>query len=207
MMASRNHTIRAFTEQEYAKKVEETLPSSTMMSSFLKRNPKNGKPMAAVARRRAATKTHGTIIEHKAWESEGVVEHAQEAVSEAPQIRIIDGRVVLDEESLITSRQPDAIHREHIEETNMRITAASFRRKKAQKNKKWTIREDDSFYEGLSVFGTDFSIISNYIPGKTREQIKSKFKREERSNPTKIRLALTERKSMESSKFNTINEP
>ena len=58
------------------------------------------------------------------------------------------------------------------------------------KSDPWGEEETDRFYEALSMFGTDFFIISTLFPGKTRKMIKAKFVREERLDPPRINDAL-----------------
>ncbi|KAJ3472179.1 hypothetical protein NLG97_g11215 [Lecanicillium saksenae] len=54
----------------------------------------------------------------------------------------------------------------------------------------WTDDETELFYRGLSMFGTEFQMISHMFPGKQRRHIKLKFNREERYNPARIDAAL-----------------
>lgn len=44
--------------------------------------------------------------------------------------------------------------------------------------------------QALEQFGTDFELIQNLFPGRTRKQVKSKFKNEERLNPLRLSDAL-----------------
>lgn len=57
-------------------------------------------------------------------------------------------------------------------------------------NDRWTQQETDSFFAALRMFGTDFNMLSQMIPGKTRRQVKAKFIREERIDPCLIKSAL-----------------
>lgn len=40
--------------------------------------------------------------------------------------------------------------------------------------------------QGLKLFGTDFTLLTSILPGRTRKQIVSKFKKEVKINPSKI---------------------
>lgn len=42
-------------------------------------------------------------------------------------------------------------------------------------------------------FGTDLSMIQQLFPGRTRRQVKLKYKKEERQHPLRLREALTNR--------------
>lgn len=45
----------------------------------------------------------------------------------------------------------------------------------------------------MGQFGTDLSMIQQLFPGRTRRQVKLKYKKEERQHPSKLRDALTSR--------------
>lgn len=59
----------------------------------------------------------------------------------------------------------------------------------------WNDEETELFYRGLSMFGTEFQMISHMFPGKQRRHVKLKFNREERYNPARIDAALTGEKT------------
>lgn len=185
---------------------------SHILAHYLKKNPKNGIPMSNVKRKitnnhatrdSLTTATETVKRKHELVQDEDFKPDIKNSLSDAPQIRLIDGRIALDEESLVTSRQSEQIDRERVEETQKRITSASFRKKTIPRDR-WSAQEEKLLYEGLSVWGTDFGIISQYLKGKTREQIKNKFKKEEKIYPFKIRDALSERKSFDGSIFHSI---
>ncbi|WJX53600.1 hypothetical protein P8452_39579 [Trifolium repens] len=48
---------------------------------------------------------------------------------------------------------------------------------------KWSTRDTEKFYEAIRQFGTDFTMIQQLFPDKTRHQIKLKYKKEERQQP------------------------
>ncbi|KAI3789329.1 hypothetical protein L2E82_02122 [Cichorium intybus] len=58
---------------------------------------------------------------------------------------------------------------------------------------KWSKQDTELFYEAVQQFGTDLSMIKECFPGRTREQIKSKYKKEERQQPLRLNDALTTR--------------
>ncbi|KAK9942582.1 hypothetical protein M0R45_008236 [Rubus argutus] len=51
-------------------------------------------------------------------------------------------------------------------------------------------KDTELFYEGIEQFGSDFSMIAQLFPGRTRHQIKLKFKKEDRQNPLRINEAF-----------------
>ena len=122
------------------------------------------------------------------------------AAAAGPRVRMVNGKIVLDEASLVVTGavEPDDLSQlEHVEEshTERYITSASFWNK--QKPSKWNAIETAKFYEGLRVFGTDFEMIARLFPERTRRQIKLKFNREERSNKVRVDEALKQRKSLD----------
>ncbi|KAL5563052.1 hypothetical protein UlMin_032799 [Ulmus minor] len=58
---------------------------------------------------------------------------------------------------------------------------------------RWSKQDTELFYEAVRQFGTDFSMIQQLFPGRTRHQIKSKFKKEERQHPLLLSEAVTNR--------------
>ncbi|XP_044489260.1 uncharacterized protein LOC123213779 isoform X4 [Mangifera indica] len=58
---------------------------------------------------------------------------------------------------------------------------------------RWPKQDTELFYEAIGQFGTDLTMIQQLFPGRTRQQIKLKFKKEERKQPLKLNEALTNR--------------
>ncbi|XP_073151261.1 uncharacterized protein [Henckelia pumila] len=58
---------------------------------------------------------------------------------------------------------------------------------------RWSNQDTELFYEGVRQFGTDLSLIQQLFPGRTRRQVKLKYKKEERQQPLRLRDALTNR--------------
>lgn len=65
----------------------------------------------------------------------------------------------------------------------------------------WDDRATDLFYQGMTMFGTDFKMISNMIPGKNRRQVKLKYNVEEKTNWERIKRCLGRRKEVELDKY------
>ncbi|KAJ3259900.1 Transcription factor TFIIIB component B [Chytriomyces hyalinus] len=109
-----------------------------------------------------------------------------------PKITIIDGKMVVDESSLVldvpltTVEEMDRDDMEVVDETsgNVHITSASFRYGKIRRIR-WTSDDSELFYLYLQYFGTDFAMIGLLFPELTRRHVKLKFKAEERANPTR----------------------
>ncbi|KAJ3223297.1 Transcription factor TFIIIB component B [Chytriomyces hyalinus] len=117
-----------------------------------------------------------------------------------PKITIIDGKMVVDEASLVldvpltTVEEMDRDDIEVVDETsgNVHITSASFRYGKVRQVR-WKSDDSELFYRYLQYFGTDFAMIGLLFPELTRRHVKLKFKAEERANPTRVTRALRNR--------------
>ncbi|XP_020518932.1 transcription factor TFIIIB component B'' isoform X1 [Amborella trichopoda] len=60
---------------------------------------------------------------------------------------------------------------------------------------RWSKSDTELFFKGMRQFGTDFAMIQKLFPGKTRHQVKLKFKKEEREHPMEVADALFNRSS------------
>ncbi|CUS14021.1 unnamed protein product [Tuber aestivum] len=115
----------------------------------------------------------------------------------APQMRMVNGELVLDQESIqVNSHERNPVDQESMEvvEENMafrRITSATY--SKHKRSERWDTEETGKFYNALSMFGTDFEIISKLFPGRNRQQLRKKYLNEERKDPQRITDALRTR--------------
>lgn len=122
-----------------------------------------------------------------------------------PQLREVDGQIVLVHDSGTINREADADREieqmEVLQEDDLtnRITQSSFLRNNKRfpnefllpgQGKRWKFNDTDDFYKALAMFGTDFMMISTLFPGTSRRSIKTKFVREERRNPDEIKKIL-----------------
>ncbi|KAF2580879.1 hypothetical protein F2Q68_00005919 [Brassica cretica] len=58
---------------------------------------------------------------------------------------------------------------------------------------RWSKQDTQLFYEGIQEFGSNLSMVQQLFPERTRQQIKLKYKLEERKNPLKLNDALSTR--------------
>lgn len=65
------------------------------------------------------------------------------------------------------------------------------------KNEKWNKDDTTKFYKNLSIYGCNFALLAALFKGRSRKQLKNKYKKEERENPKLIKNALTNRQPME----------
>ncbi|KAI8992376.1 hypothetical protein BDB01DRAFT_778256 [Pilobolus umbonatus] len=130
--------------------------------------------------------------------------------SNSLQVRLVNGQIVLDADSLTVDRGHSSINYEDgsmevVEESSMtkKVNSHSYGKRKA--SSRWTAEETENFYEALSQFGTDFEMISKVMPGRLRSQIRSKFTREERVNPGKVTdYMIRKRKPVDIKEFEKI---
>ncbi|KAJ1898988.1 hypothetical protein LPJ71_006064 [Coemansia sp. S17] len=107
------------------------------------------------------------------------------------QLRIVDGKTVVDSDSLVINRREMAdANREPLElvdETSRSryVNAATWAPKRGTR-KRWTTEEEDVFFRALRKYGSDFEMIASMMPGRNRYDIKNKFKKEERLNGKRI---------------------
>ena len=120
-----------------------------------------------------------------------------------PQLRIVNGQIVLDEESLHVSARPtETIHLAPTveEDSGGGVTSASYLNRAP--SLPWSQKETEEFLAALQKYGTDFSLIAALFPNRNRRQIKNKFKREEREDPRRMDVLLSGGKRLESSDAN-----
>ena len=111
-----------------------------------------------------------------------------------PQVKVgPDGSVIIDQASLTVSPTK---HQQSIMETSdavyedsRHVTSASFRRRHSV-GRMWKKDETERFYDILSRVGTDFGLMASLFPGRTRKEVKAKFKREEKANEARINEAI-----------------
>ncbi|CAG5129347.1 unnamed protein product, partial [Candidula unifasciata] len=127
----------------------------------------------------------------------------QSASLPAPQIMIgPDGNIVLNTESLlINTQREDTKPKEVLEDDDddRYLNTNSYR--KYHRTKQWTERETEKFFMGLSMCGTDFSLLTNLLSNRTRRELKNKFYREERRNRELIDKALSNRQQYDLTPF------
>ena len=109
---------------------------------------------------------------------------------DGPQMRIIDGQIVVDENSMQINRHQIARAEqgevEQITENEFTRIITCGTHMKRERAQLWDMAANEIFWKGLRMFGTDFEMIAGLFPNRTRRQIKLKFCKEEKDNPMKI---------------------
>ncbi|XP_071526414.1 uncharacterized protein Bdp1 [Panulirus ornatus] len=114
----------------------------------------------------------------------------------APRVKIgPNGQIILDEQSIkiqtTAAKNRDEIlsKAEVVEECNDSAHYGKWSKKRHRSNE-WTIRETARFYRALSTVGTDFSLMEALITWRSRAELKTKFKKEEKINQELVDRAL-----------------
>lgn len=99
----------------------------------------------------------------------------------APQIEIQDGKVVVAASSLVVTvesmNQSNTFNVVH--ENESEVPAGTYHKTRTHSDK-WSPWETKRFYDALSICGTDFELMQQAFPKRSRGQMKKKFKREEK---------------------------
>ncbi|OIR57044.1 MAG: putative transcription initiation factor TFIIIB subunit Bdp1 [Amphiamblys sp. WSBS2006] len=117
-----------------------------------------------------------------------------------PRVKFADNKIQVDVETMQTER--GGVSRSN--PARFRITGGTYLRSNRQS--KWKPEETDLFYEALCCCGTDFFLIKKFFPDKTRDQVRQKYKREERSDPRKLDECLRNKKKFDRGVLERIRE-
>lgn len=120
-----------------------------------------------------------------------------------PKLKIgPDGEIIIDEQSLVikttAAKEKDLIMSNSIivEENNDNIHYGRHN-KKRRRSCEWTIKETARFYKALSTVGTDFSLMESLFTWRSRAELKTKFKKEERKCRKLVERALQDDKQFD----------
>ena len=120
-----------------------------------------------------------------------------------PTVHMVDGNIVINQASMVYVPEANTTQLEQSnisEEAQNRVTSASYSRRTPAM--RWSVKDTGKFYDLLRQFGTNFSMIEEYFPRRTRRQIKNKFVKEEISNRKLINWAIIARTGMGLNQFN-----
>ena len=105
-----------------------------------------------------------------------------------------DGKMIIDEETTIVDRHKNAnlenSQKEKVDENPFENLYNNASYGKNTYTDVWTPDEIIKMYKALAMWGTDFNLISQMFPYRTRRQVKAKFHKEEQKHPVMIELAL-----------------
>lgn len=124
-----------------------------------------------------------------------IVEKEEPSAMAFPQLRLsANGEMVLDETSLVIENEQQKQNRILLASSNVvyddDMSGNYGYYKRQQRTKEWPQAETVKFYRCLNTVGTDFSLMLNLFPNRSRRDLKLKFKKEEKMNPLLIDKAL-----------------
>ena len=112
----------------------------------------------------------------------------------APKIVMKDGKLVIEEATII----PFYVERQNLilvqGNKPKKLTSMSYRTKDRTHTEKWTPEETRKFFKAIEIFGSDFSMIAKLFPTRTRNQVKNKFRKEEKESSEKIEQSFRKHK-------------
>ena len=129
-------------------------------------------------------------------------------VVRGPIFTVVNNQIVMESPSLTTQvrnfsrnaleeRQLQSVHEgTPVDDTGVLVTTSTYQRRAVKSRDRWTPQENVLFFEALRQFGTDFTLLAGLFRGRTRNQIKAKFKREEKNNPKRMQWALSHHKDI-----------
>lgn len=121
----------------------------------------------------------------------------------AVQTRIVDGKIVLDEQSLFANYRDDEQQAreqrnwEVVDERESDQFVNSASRSKQRRTQRWSAEETERFFQAVSQWGTDFEMITRLFPHRTRREIKSKWTKESRQNSKRLDDAFVRRTAID----------
>ncbi|KAI4291907.1 hypothetical protein PAPHI01_1181 [Pancytospora philotis] len=92
-------------------------------------------------------------------------------------LQVVDGKIVLNT-APVQAEEDEA------------VTSSTYLTKRDRGKKHWTKRDDEIFFESLECCGCEFSIMNTLFPERTRGNLREKYKRELRNNPSRVESAL-----------------
>ena len=193
-------------EEPKGPKIRDLLFVNPPLTEDQRKHRKNEKKRIAEQRAKTVDKDAGDEKNEAA-----IDDSLSEELSLVPKVKMgPDGKLVLDESSTIINRNnpiksQDAII-EDDEDIISRTTYNSFRRKPS--TSKWSNEDTQKFYNALTIFGTDFSMMESFLFSghRSRTELHKKFKREERANKNKIDLALSNRITLSSEELQELRD-
>ncbi|XP_068620440.1 uncharacterized protein Bdp1 [Battus philenor] len=107
-----------------------------------------------------------------------------------PQIKLgPNGEIILDEQSLVI-KQTDAGRKVSSVVREGAWGGGGGRYNRGPRTAEWSAAETVRFYRALAAIGTDFTLMAQLFPDRSRKDLKLKFKKEEKQNGAQVDKAL-----------------
>lgn len=201
MPAAPQHSVSVLRSPELPRRFrrrftgEEPLdPRKMTMQDLITWNPKNDTIMKYHIDKRSRKCSTGISASELPLDNNSVKNEDSMPSLPAPKVRVAeDGTLVLDESSLTVAQERPANIWETVDEDRVvrKISSLSFRKSALRKGSPWTDLETELFYLILRATGPDFGLMHEFFPSRSRNELKSKFNREERTNWDRLKHSLS----------------
>eukprot|EP01023_Acetabularia_acetabulum_P056613 TRINITY_DN6573_c1_g1_i3.p1 TRINITY_DN6573_c1_g1~~TRINITY_DN6573_c1_g1_i3.p1 ORF type:complete len:419 (-),score=81.15 TRINITY_DN6573_c1_g1_i3:494-1750(-) len=116
----------------------------------------------------------------------------QQMCSQGPQLKFVDGQLVLDEESLQVEAQAvdDFSQYQRVRGEDQLLNSHTYMIR--DKSQRWTKADDQKFFEFLGKVGANFDLMKFTFQTRTRNQLMSKYRREWKKNPAKMNEIMSQ---------------
>ncbi|XP_032584377.1 transcription factor TFIIIB component B'' [Drosophila mojavensis] len=162
-------------------------------------NPMEQKPLVTTIKAEANGSSIGSVDESKP-SSDELLEAKTEpytttAAMPVPQLKLdANGEMIIDEKTLEIETTAEVEARKVLANSSLILmdetTGDNGFYKRHKRTPTWTPDDTIRFYRSLQIIGTDFSLMCQMFPKRTRRDLKLKYKREERVNGQLINKAL-----------------
>ena len=193
-------------KQEHKRRFMRGVPDRSKMTMFdlIYHNPENGQRMSIEEEEQEKVDSPEVSVAPAAETATEVEVPEQEQAGEAmpcPQVKVgINGEIILDDLSLVVETTDAKKAKDFLSSApvavveNNRNTATNYGTwSKKRRHVDWSERETLRFYKALSMVGSDFSMMESMFKKRTRQELKLKFKKEERVNNKMVDKCLKER--------------
>ncbi|KAF1986024.1 hypothetical protein K402DRAFT_333595 [Aulographum hederae CBS 113979] len=123
-------------------------------------------------------------------------------INEAGEIEVLDGSHAIDRERMADMSIENLEEVDHNDVTNL-VNKHSYMNSRSRdpmkragavaRTKTWSEEETERFFEALSTYGTDFGMLADAMPGRTRDQVKRKFNTEDKKDSARVTRAMRDR--------------
>ncbi|XP_068150523.1 uncharacterized protein Bdp1 [Drosophila tropicalis] len=160
-------------------------------------NPMEQKPLVTTIKAESNGDNGDSAAEAKP-NADHLLEAKQEATTTAmpvPQLKLdANGEMIIDEKTLEIETTAEVEARKVLANSSLILmdetTGDNGFYKRHKRTPYWTSDETVRFYRSLQIIGTDFSLMCQMFPQRTRRDLKLKYKKEERINAQLINKAL-----------------
>lgn len=162
-------------------------------------NPMEQKPLVTTIKAEANGSSIGSVDDSKPTSDELLEAKTEPAASTTampvPQLKLdANGEMIIDEKTLEIETTAEVEARKVLANSSLILmdetTGDNGFYKRHKRTPTWTSDDTIRFYRSLQIIGTDFSLMCQMFPKRTRRDLKLKYKREERINGQLINKAL-----------------